>query len=134
MKLNLNAKELLALHNLLYERYEASYDGKHYANEDPRASADVQLRQVYSRLKACVIAALSNRQLDPVDAYFTREQAKIDTLKDQNEELKKEPAGLAKQIADEFSLTKEDESYMEIAGYPRRPRGNRGKNNNGNKR
>jgi hypothetical protein len=81
MKLNINAKELLALYNVLYQRFEGGDDRK----ED---GDDVQLRQVYNRIKACVLAALTNKAQDPLDAFFQHEQAKIDQLAEKNESLK----------------------------------------------
>lgn len=131
MKLNINAKELLALHNLLYEKFESSAGGTCYKEGDDRASADIQLHQVYNRLKACLVAALTNKASDPVDAFMAREQDKIDRLKVQNDEVKREAAEIAKDP--DYFVPKGDEDYT-APDYPRRgPRGPRG-NRGGNKR
>ena len=131
MKLNINAKELLALHNLLYDRY-AVLDGDFKA-DDPRAADDLQLRQVYNRLRACVIAALNNRQFDPIDAFLSKEQAKIDRLKDQEDALKKEQLGLASALGIQPAMLEDDDDYV-VADYPRRIPRNRSGNRGGNKR
>jgi len=134
MKLNLNAKELLALHNLLYERFEACYDGSRYKEDDPRGSADAQLRQVYSRLKACVINSLTGKAVDPFDAWSEREQQKIDKLADALDDVKKSSVDLAKKAEDpDFFVPAPDEQW-DMAEYPKkgaRPAGNRqGKHHN----
>ena len=134
MKLNLNAKELLALHNLLYERYNVHNRCEHKV-DDPRAADDTQLRQVYNRLRACLIAALTNKQIDPVDAFLSREQAKIDRLHDQNAALRKEGHDLAeaaKQDPD-FFVPEEGEDYR-VPEYPRRGPQNQGGKRGGHKR
>ena len=140
MKLNLNAKELLALHNLLYERFEACYDGKHFTESDPRASADTQLRQVYSRLKACVVNSLTGKAVDPFDAWSEREQQKIDKLADALDGVKRSSADLAKKAASESDPDDPDyfvpvlEEDYDMPEYPKRgtrPGGNRpGKHHN----
>lgn len=84
MKLNINAKELLALYNVLYERFDAERTTR--SVED--SSDDVQLRQVYNRLKACLVSALTNKGTDPLDAFLQREQQKIDDLTRENDGLK----------------------------------------------
>jgi hypothetical protein len=130
MKLNINAKELVALHNLLHSRLNDEHE---YKEEDPRAVDEVQLRQVYNRLRACMIAALTNKQIDPVDAFLQREQAKINKLNDQNEAVKKDQASLAATVKNDpdFFVPNVDETY-DAPEYPRRGsrshRGNRGNN------
>ena len=56
MKLNLNAKEILALHNLLQARCCAGGSPADIAESD-----EVQLRQVFNRLRALLLGALSNK-------------------------------------------------------------------------
>jgi len=133
MKLNINAKELVALHNVLHEKF-SSTRGLDYSPDDPRVADETQLRQVYNRLRACLIAALTNRQVDPVDAYLTREQAKIDQLKVQNDDIKKEQEDLAATMKDhDFFIPVAGDDY-EAPDYPRRAPRNRGGNRGGNKR
>jgi hypothetical protein len=126
MKLNINAKELLALHNALYERFEGSdRKGTHFADEDPRSTDDAQLRQVYGRLKACIVGALTGRGLDPVDAWAAKEQAKIDKLSEELNDVKQEQTELAKLAPENLDVDQDDDfAYLE---YPRKGRGpNRG--------
>lgn len=131
MKLNINSRELVALHNLLHVKFCTPAQFK-YDEANPREADDVQLRQVYNRLRACIIAALANKQVDPVDAFLSREQAKIDKLTEQNEEIKKEQADLSKaMLPEDFMLGNED---FEVPEYPRRGARNRGGNRGGNKR
>lgn len=125
MKLNISSKELVALHNLLHEKFCTPVQLK-YDEADLREADDVQLRQVYNRLRACIIAALTNKQVDPVDAFLSREQAKIDNLKAQNEEVKREQTDLAAAMTD-LTMFPDDDDYI-IPDYPRKGRGNRGGN------
>jgi hypothetical protein len=75
MRFNVNAKELLALHDLL----EASGFGSGLDHEDV-GEADAQLRRLHNRIRVCIGGALQVHGIDPVDAFFDREQAKIDAL------------------------------------------------------
>lgn len=132
MKLNINAKELLALYNLLHDRFEGpnAFDTK-----VPEDGDEMHLHQVHNRLKAWLVAALSNKQVDPVDAFLTREQAKIDRLKDQNEDIKKETSELADVLRGDpdFFVPKDDEDYT-APEYPRRGPRNQGGKRGGHKR
>jgi hypothetical protein len=120
MKLNINAKELLALHNLLYERFDSSMGGTTYKEGDARANDDAQLQQVYNRVKACIVGALTNKAVDPLDAFFQREQAKIDDLTTQNESLKE----VAKEVFNpQQILTADDDDGPELPQYPRKVQG-----------
>lgn len=120
MKLNISSKELLALHDLLLTRYGE------LAPEDKERPADVQLRQVYNRLRACIIAALTNKASDPFDAWRAREQAKIDALTSQNEVLKKDAEGLMEAL----QLDPQDDDFT-AAQYPRQgSNGRQGKRSN----
>ena len=131
MKLNINAKELLALHNLLYEKFESSQGGTCYDADGVKSNADTQLHQVYGRLKACLVAALTNRPVDPIESFLAHEQVKIDKLKDQNEEVKQYAKDVARDP--DYFVPEKDEDYM-VPEYPRRgARVHRG-NNNKNKR
>lgn len=136
MKLNLNSKELLALHNLLYERFEACYNGKEYHDDDPRASAEAQLKQVYSRLKACIVNSLTGKCVDPFDSWAEKEQQKIDKLNEALDDVKKSSADLANaKVADDpdFFVPLSEENW-DMPEYPKRgarPAGNRqGKHHN----
>jgi hypothetical protein len=124
MKLTLSAKELLALHNLLRDRIKfGGYDGVKTDEGDPQTSDDVQLRQVFTRLRSCLVSALSGKGTDPLDAWFDREQAKIDRLHEGLNEVKQDAAKLA---APQPDL---DECF-ELPDYPKPgPRGShQGKN------
>jgi hypothetical protein len=125
MKLNINAKELLALHNMLYERFEGAQgrDLDEYKDDDPRASDAVQLRQVYNRLRACIVGALTGKAIDPFDAWQSKEQAKIDKLNDELDSVKREQADLPRVTSPEdFGVTTDEDFSM--PDYPRRgPRG-----------
>jgi len=91
MKLNINAKELLALHNMLHARFGDSngIDVLEYKADDPRVHDATQLNQVYNRLRAIINAALTNpgKVVDPVDSWLKHESAKIDGLRAHNNEL-----------------------------------------------
>jgi len=78
MKLNINAKELLALYNVLYERYEIQHPfEKEYIEGDPRATTDEQLRQIYNRVKSIVVASLGNKMVDPLDSWLEGQRRKL---------------------------------------------------------
>jgi len=117
MKLNLNAKELLALHNLLFERFDGNNAGDRCY---PETAEHVQLKQVYGRVKACIINSLSGNhspgtvplnevEAGAFDAWVASEQAKIEKLKVQNERLKNE-------VESDFFSVVDDPDYKE---YPR---------------
>ncbi len=133
MKLNVNAKELVALHNMLHEKF--SQHGQEFAADDPRGADESQLRQVYNRVRACIISSLSEKQPDPLDVFLAQEQAKIDKLKDQNEEIKKEQLGLVAAIKDpDFFVAQDDGEEYQVPEYPRRGPRNQGGKRGGNKR
>lgn len=76
MKLNLNAKEFLALYNNLYEHVTVA------ANTDP------QLKELFNRVKACIVTSLSAKDEPPLEElYFMGQREKIDQLKQKNEEI-----------------------------------------------
>jgi len=95
MKLNISAKELLALHNILYERFEACYNGGEFEETDPRAGTNEQLKQLYNRVKACLVASLTNKMVDPLDSWIEGQQRKIGQLSEQNDDVKKDAQVLA---------------------------------------
>jgi hypothetical protein len=123
MKLNLNSQEVLALHNLLHARYGAD------ADEDKERSGDVYLRQVYNRLRACIVSALASKATDPFEAWSQREQAKIDDLKQQNDELKEVVTDLASSAPVILTIDPSDDDFAEP--YPRRTGNPSGKRRGG---
>ena len=119
MKLNINAKELLALYNVLYERF----DGTNTAfDESPGDSDHVQLKQVYTRLRAILIAGVTNpgKQLDPIDSWLGHEQRKIDGLTQQNEQLKAAAANPDQFIALKDILNDDDDEIPGDLPYPKK--------------
>lgn len=121
MKLNVNPKELLALHNVLYERFE---DNRcHDENKDDSGTIDeVQLRQIYNRLRAIIVASLISygKVVDPVDSWFKHEQLKIDDLQQQNESLKEavHDPGFFVPPKPESILTDDDGEVSSDLSYP----------------
>jgi hypothetical protein len=118
MKLNINAKELLALYNLLHAKVEA---GQEAGDEGD----DVQLRQVYNRLRAIIVAGLTSKAVDPVDSWLKHEQEKIDDLNQQNEQLRevaKDPAQFAP-VQPGSILTDDDDEVPNDLGYPKSRKG-----------
>lgn len=121
MKLNINAKELLALYNVLYERYEACYDyAKEYQEGDPRAATDEQLRQVYNRVKAIVVASLSSKIVDPLDSWMEGQSRRIGELKDQNEKVKQDARDLAEEKSDSPVILSAEDTEVLPDSYPRK--------------
>ena len=114
MKLNISAKELLALHNLLDSRYGRTFDGDDLC-DSKAVHDDEHLRQVHNRVRACIIGALSVRASDPIDAFLSKEQVKIDKLKAEVEHVKEEQSDLAA----EFKFEEELEPDSDFV-YPRR--------------
>ncbi len=86
MKLNINAKELLALYNVLHvmDLNEVTPDSADFDHDT------LQLKQVYNRLRAILIAGVTNpgKIVDPVDSWLKHESVKIDELKRANDELR----------------------------------------------
>lgn len=121
MKLNINAKELLALYNVLYERYEACHDyAKEYEENDPRGATDEQLRQVYNRVKAIVVASLSNKMVDPLDSWLQGQSRKVAELADQNEHVKQEARELADEKGGSPIVLSAEDTDMLPDSYPRK--------------
>ena len=117
MKLNLNAEELLALHNLLRDTLDV-YDGE----KESMNSDKTRLRPVYNRVRAHFVAALSTRADDALDAVMSREQAKIDRLKTSLDDVKKEHNGLADALKDKDYIVPGRDDDLELPDYPKRPR------------
>ncbi len=88
MKLNINAKELLALHDMLRDHFRGQEPETFYKADDPRGQDEAQLKQVYNRLRAIINAALTNpdKVIDPIDSWLRHETSKIDNLRAQNNE------------------------------------------------
>lgn len=133
MKLNLSAKELLALYNHLHP-HVMEYEQMKY---DETATDRVQLKQVYNRIRACIVNSLEgstskDKSVELFDSWSAHEQKKIDKLNSDLVELKKEQVELIKSDPDFFVPDASDD--LTAPEYPRRGRGsNRGGNRN-NKR
>lgn len=85
MKLNINAKELLALYNLLQQVVQAVPEEKAVYGDA------LQLRQIYDRVRSILLGSLSNKHedaLDPFDAWAKSQQEKIDNLAKANDVIK----------------------------------------------
>lgn len=116
MKLNINSKELLALHNLL--RDSTTYERPSYPGSDD----DVQLSQLYNRVKACLIAALSGKHvIDPIETFMSHEKQKIDRLRDGIDDVKKQQGDLANILSNDkdFIVPQRGDDF-EAPEYPRR--------------
>lgn len=118
MKLNLNAEELLALHNLLRDTLDV-YDG----DKESMNSDKARLRPVYNRVRAHFVAALSTRGSDDaLDAVMSREQSKIDRIRSNLDDVKKEHNGLADALKDKDYIVPGLTDDLEVPDYPKRPR------------
>lgn len=76
MKLTINAKELLALHNLLHLTLLSQFSDSE-SSDDRR-----QLRQLYDRVKSCLIGSLMRTHVHPMEALLDLEDEKIRRLED----------------------------------------------------
>lgn len=103
MRLNLNAKEFLALYNNLYEHVNGA------SNVDP------QLRELFNRVRACIIAGLSGKESPSLEElYLTGQHEKIERLKNQN-------AAINKDLSKTVSILTEDADDPVISPeYPRK--------------
>ena len=119
MKLIVNPKELLALHNLLRDATEVP--PTKYGDGDP-VPDDTHLRQLYGRVRACLVSALATKKVDdPVEAFLSQEQAKIDKLKVELVDVKKDQAGLAVALkGGGHFLVPEDDEDLQAPEYPRK--------------
>ena len=88
MKLVINAQEVLALHNMLHKQFE-------YA-AGPANGPDAALQQVYLRLRSIIIGGLQGKMTEDSDdltvfqKWETKEQQKVDKLKEELVEVKQE--------------------------------------------
>ena len=119
MKLNLNAEELLALHNLLRDTLDITGN----QGMSPLGVDTARLRQVYNRVRAQFVAALSARGGDDtLDKAFSREQSKIDRLRSSLDDVKKEHNGLADALKDKDYIVPGRDDDLEVPDYPKRSR------------
>lgn len=118
MKLNLNAEELLALHNLLRDTLDITGDRA----KDPLTVDSARLRQVYNRVKAQFVAALSGRSGDQLDAVMSPGQSKADRLKYTLDDVKKEHSGLGDALKDKDYIVPGRDDDLEVPDYPKRSR------------
>lgn len=112
MKLNLNARELLALHNLLRDKVSFG-----------TTSECVQLQHVYNRIQTCIVSALTNKATDPVDEWLVNEQQKIDKLTNESsktEERDTDPDTLDKVPPPDDGMSLQDDIDFTTISYPRR--------------
>lgn len=118
MKLNVNPKELLALYNLLHARVEQS-------REVSDVGDDVHLRQVYNRLRAIIVAGLTNKVVDPVDSWLKHEKEKVERLNDQVDAVKAKARDLGQRLPSATSdiLTDDDNEVPGDLAYPSRRKG-----------
>jgi hypothetical protein len=103
VKLVLTARETLALYDTLRDRLKGWDVDLAESGGDAElcgpAGAEQHLYQVYDRIRAAVIGSLSTPAPDVVEKFFAREQAKIDALKRQNDEVLREQGELGAQLA-----------------------------------
>ena len=98
MKLNISAKELLALYDFFHDNCDFLHDANGSATEH-----QATLVNIYSRIRLCVLSALKNHSEDPIEEWFEREQSKInklslDTIQQKLEQHDTEPDALNKKI------------------------------------
>ena len=84
---------------------------------------DVQLRQIYGRLRAIIVAGLTNKAVDPVESWLKHEQDKVDKLNDQVAEVKAEARDLGSQLPPGGILTDDEGEVPSDLAYPSRRRG-----------
>jgi hypothetical protein len=80
MKLNLHPKEFLALYNLLSVNRSAGSD-------------EVHLQEIYNRMRACIVSALSTKGVPGsddliFDSWEKSQKKKINELQQKNEQIK----------------------------------------------
>jgi len=140
MKLNVTPKELLALHNLLLAACQPPYK-KYEPGVDP-VPDEVYLGQLYARVRSLIVASVGRQSDDPsdvkkasVDQALAREQAKIDKLKVELVDVKKEQAQLiAGPKPNSDFLVPEDDDDLQVPVYPTRPRRASGGGHRGGKK
>lgn len=129
IKLNLNPKELLALHNLLRQSVTAELD---------MSTSDInQLYQVYNRIRTYIVNSLSeskdNKSFnDLFVAWSSKEQTKIDKLNNELDELKKQSSPKKPTTSASNFITLDDD--YDTSDYPKKgtknPGHRQGKHNN----
>lgn len=125
MKLNLNAEELLALHNLLRDTLDVTGD----RSKEPLTVDTARLRQVYNRVRAHFVNAFAARDKDdPLEAVMAREQSKIDRLRSDIHDVKKDQAGLAVLLKDKDFIIPTRDDDLDVPDYPKRGRRSGGRN------
>lgn len=118
MKLNINPKELLALYNVLYDRFDGSRYDERKLEDDEESSDETQLRQVYNRIKACIMASLQNKAVDPFESWEQGQKAKIAKLNEELDSVKTQTKDMATAQQPPQVLTAEDVEVQE--DYPRK--------------
>ena len=97
---------------------------------------DPPLKQVYDRIKSCVLSALGGKQLDKLDmfeAWRNKEQPKIDRLNEELDGIRKQQGDLPV-VASLQDLMVDEGDDFELPNYPRKgPKGSR-QRKPGNKR
>jgi hypothetical protein len=124
MKLYVNAKELLSLYNVLYERFEVGYNVL-YEVDDPRRATNASLFELYKRVRACVLASIGNKLVDQLDNWIEGQQRRITELGDVKLEgttLQELPGEIASDLAqgqEHVIMTAEDLDVLPDT-YPRK--------------
>ncbi len=92
MKLNINPKEVLALHNLLHDCLAHHRQGE---DDTEQNSDEVQLRQLYGRLRAIITASLTSQGTDMFELWEKTQNDKIAKLIEDLDTVKQDGAALA---------------------------------------
>jgi hypothetical protein len=97
VKLNISPKEVLALYDVLYERFAAGHTSGGtglFMEGDLREPDDTQLRQLYGRLRAIIVASLANKGVDLFELWEQGQKAKIAALEEDLDGVKQETKDL----------------------------------------
>lgn len=116
-KINFNAEELIALHNLLRDTIEI-YRGE----KEPTTLDSDRLRQIYDRIRAHFVSALSCHDKQPITTGLIREQQKVDKLRDILDDVKKEHNDLAGALKDKDYVVPSRDEDLTLPDYPNRVR------------
>ena len=100
MKLNLHPKEFLAIYSMLEGQRHAGFE-------------ESSLQEVYNRMRACIISALSSKGFSgsddaTLDAWEKLQKKKIDELNNKNEKIKSTISDGSFLTLDEADLTDEE--------------------------
>lgn len=135
MKLNVSPKELLALHNLLLAATAPPHK-KYEPGVDP-VPDEVYLGQLFARVRSLIVASIGRQSDDPGEAKkatmegaLAREQAKIDKLKVDLIDVKKDQVDLA---TGRYVVPDGDDD-LQVPVYPTRPRRAHGGHSGGRKK